>query len=303
MAGDETSIRDIRKRTTKLLADWGADFSVLLKELEEKRARLKDLETAAAGQSQEVEALSKRVEAQDTLIESLNSEADKTATLKAAIHKKDLEIEKKNSEIDSKHVLIDALRRDAEGVGQLKGDGMAKDEAISRLTQEKQQAQQHAAKLTEEFKILTASTLTGVDAVAELDAIRAELDARKSLIESLRGDAERSQALEGQLEEKREVISTLETAMDRHVSTIAELKQSVTAWKSQYAAFKSLNPASKSKSGTAPEAPEPAGEQPQAPEVAEDPSEDKLEATSPHNMRESLSEAQQMARSKAASGK
>ena len=81
MAGKETTIGAIRKRTTSLLADWGADFSVILKELEENRARLQELEAAAAGQSDEVETLNRRIEAQDTLIASLHSEADETATL------------------------------------------------------------------------------------------------------------------------------------------------------------------------------------------------------------------------------
>ncbi len=86
MAGKETSIGAIRKRTTKLLADWGADFSVVLKELEETRARLQELEATAAGQSDEVEALNRRIEAQDALIASLHSEADEAATLlKASI--------------------------------------------------------------------------------------------------------------------------------------------------------------------------------------------------------------------------
>ncbi len=296
MADEETSIGAIRKRTTKLLSEWGADFSVLLKDLEEKRARLKDLEASAAGQSNEVEALNKRIEAQDALIKSLNSEADATARLKAQIHSKDLELEKKTSEINSKHQLIDALRRDVEGAGRLKGDGEAKDQAISQLKREKQLAQKHAAKLTEEFKILTASTLTGVDAVAELDAIRSELDARKSLIESLRGDAERSEALDAQLEEKRHVISTLETSIDRHVSTIAELKQSVNAWKSQYVALKSLNPSEETISD--PAVSKPMEKDQQAPERAEPVGEDQTDATTPHDMRDVLSEAQQMARTK-----
>ena len=296
MANEDPSIRAIRKRTTKLLTEWGADFSMLLKDLEEKRARLQELEASTAGQSSEVEALAKRVEAQDTLIESLNNDADETARLKAELHTKDLELEKKSSEIDSKHQLIDALRRDVEGAGRLKGDGEAKDQAISRLKREKQQAQHHAAKLTEEFKILTASTLTGVDAVAELDAIRSELDARKCLIESLRGDAERSQVLDGQLEEKRHVISTLETSIDRHVSTIAELKQSVNAWKSQYVALKSLNPAAETTGDLA--VPEPTEKERPAPESPEDAGEDQTAATTPHDMRDVLSEAQEMARTK-----
>ncbi len=170
MAGDDTSIGAIRKRTTKLLADWGADFSVILKELEENRARLQELEAAAAGQSDEVETLNRRIEAQDTLIASLQSEADETATL-------------------------------------------------------------------------------------------------------------------------------LETSLDWHVTTVSELQQSVTAWKSQYAALKSLNPSSESTIAApeASEASEPTEEQQPAPESADDVSENKLDATSPHNMREALSEAQQMA--------
>lgn len=296
MADEDPSIHAIRKRTTKLLTEWGADFSMLLKELEGKRARLQELEAAATDQSSEVEALTKRVAAQDALIKSLNTDADESVRLKAEIHSRDLELEKKSSEINSKHQLIDALRRDVEGAGRLKGDSEAKDQAISRLKREKQQAQQHAAKLTEEFKILTASTLTGVDAVAELDAIRSELDARKCLIESLRGDAERSQALDVQLEEKRHVISTLETSIDRHVSTIAELKQSVNAWKSQYVALKSLNPAPETTGDLA--VPEPTEKEPQAPESAEGVGEDQTDATTPHDMRDVLSEAQEMARTK-----
>ncbi len=165
MAGKDTSVDAIRKRTTKLLADWGADFSVILKELEENRARLQELEAAAAGQSDEVETLNRRIEAQDTLIASLHSEADETATL-------------------------------------------------------------------------------------------------------------------------------LETSIDWHTSTVSELQQSVTAWKSQYAALKSLNPSSEST--IAPEVFEPTEEEQQAPESAEEVSENQADATSPHNMREALSEAQRM---------
>ena len=81
MADEDPSISAIRERTTRLLADWGGDLSVLLNELEEKRARLQEREAEAASQSDEVEVLNRRIEAQDTLIESLNSEVDKTATL------------------------------------------------------------------------------------------------------------------------------------------------------------------------------------------------------------------------------
>jgi DNA repair exonuclease SbcCD ATPase subunit len=161
-----TSISTIRERLTGTLADWGADFSTLLKELEEKRGLLQEIEAEVASQSHEVEAAYRKVEAQDTLMETLKSEAAEVVTLRKEIHDKDLELEKKNSELESKHELIDALRRDAKGVGQLKGDIRTKDKEISSLVKEKQHAHQHAAKLKEELKIFTA----------KLEAVRAELE-------------------------------------------------------------------------------------------------------------------------------
>ncbi len=162
----ETPISTTRERLTGMLADWGADFSTLLEELEEKRALLQEIEVEAASQSHEIEAVHKSVKVQDTLIETLKIEAEEAVTLRKEIHDKDLELEKKNSELDSKHQLIDALRRDAKGIGQLKGDIRTKDKEIARLVKEKQHAPQHAAKLTEELKILTA----------ELEAARAKLE-------------------------------------------------------------------------------------------------------------------------------
>ncbi len=296
MASQEIPIGTIRDRLTELLADWGGDVSVLLQELEAKRAQLEELEANSADQSAQVGALNKRIETQDTLIDTLHADADQTETLRGRLHSKDVELEKKTSEIESKHELIGALRRTAEGVGQLKGDSKAKDKKIARLTREKEQAVQHAAELTEEFKILTASTLTGIDTTAELEAVRAELDARKSLIESLRGDAERAQALEDQLEQKRFVISTLETSIDRHASTISELQQSVSTWKGQYAALMSSDPAAKPASAAA--LPELTDEALQAEESAEDVSGGLKDPTAPINMRKPLQAAQQTARAK-----
>ncbi len=296
MAVQEITIGMIRERLTELLTGWGGDVAMLLDELEEKRARLQELEAASANQSDEVKALNRRVEAQESLIESLRREADETATLRREIHDKNLELEKKRSDIGSKHELIDALRRDAEGIGRLKGDSRAKDQEIARLTREKQQALQHAAEITGKFKILTAATLTGIDTAVELEAIRAELDARKSLIESLRGDAERAADLETQLEEKRFVISTLETTIDRHVSSIAELQQSVAASKAQYAALK-LNDSSPA-SAIAAVLPELTDADLQAEEVVEDVSGDLKDPTTPVDMRESLLAAEQTARMK-----
>ncbi len=289
MADQEIFIGTIHERFTDLLAD----VSMLLKELEEKRTQLEELKANSADQPAEVEALNKRIEAQNTLIETLHSEADQTATLRVQLHSKDVELENKNSEIGSKHELIGALRRTAEGIGQLKGDSKAKDKNIARLTREKEQAVQHAAELTKEFKILTASTLTGIDTPAEFEAVRALVDTRKSLIESLRGDAERAQALEDQLEQKRFEIATNEVTINRHTTTISELEQSVTTWKEKYAALKSIDPAAEP--AIAPTQPELIVEDLPAQEIAEAVGRDD---TVNADMRGSLLEARQLAGTK-----
>ncbi len=281
----KTPISTMRERLTGMLADWGADFSTLLKELEHKRALLQAIEAEAANKSHEIEAIHKRVKAQDTLIKTLKNDADETVTLRKEVRNKDRELEKKKAEIDSKHVLIDALRRDLKEVKQLKGAIKTKEKENTRLVKEQEQAQQHAANLAEEVKILNASALMGIDATTELEAVRAELDVRKTLIESLRGDAERAQALETQLEEKRDVVSKLEASVDRHVNALAESQQSVAAWKGKYASLKSGN--SSSESTLVREVTE---KELQAQERAEDFSEDLTDATTPHDMRKSLLE-------------
>ncbi len=275
----------IRERFTGMLADWGAAFSTLLKDLEEKRALLQELEAEAAKKSHEIEAVHKRVKVQDTLIETLKIEAEEAGTLRKAIRVKDRDLEKMKSEIDSKRVLIDSLRRDIKKIGQLKGAIKTKYKENAHLVKEKQHAQQHAAKLMEEIKILNASALMGIDAETELEAVRAELDVRKTLIESLREDAERVQALEVQLKEKRNVISKLEASIDQHVSTLAESQQSVTTWKEKYASLKSRDRSSESTI-----VPELTEVEPQAQESAEDISEDLTAETAPHDMRKSLLE-------------
>ena len=296
MADIETPIGTIRERLSGLLAEWGEDFSSLLAELEDKRVRLEKLESETVDKTQAVNALSRQVQAQDTLIESLNLEADEASALRKEIHGKDLELEKKSAEIGSKQDLIGALRRDAEGIGRLKGDGRVKDQEIARLMREKEQAEKQAAEFSEEFDVLTASTLTGIDTAAELEAVRAELDARKTVIESLRGDAERVQALEAQLEEKRVLISKLEASIDRHAGSIAELQQTIASWRAKYAALKSRDPSAES--ATSPALRELTGEELQSLESAEDVSGDLTDATVSVDMRESLLKAQQTGENK-----
>jgi chromosome segregation ATPase len=69
---------------------------------------------------------------------------------------------------------------------------------------------------------------------AEVEAMRAELAARKSLVKSLRTDAERGKTLEKKLAEDREVIATMKESIERHASTIAELRRSSDSWERKY---------------------------------------------------------------------
>lgn len=80
----------------------------------------------------------------------------------------------------------------------------------------------------------TATQLPTGGQQAEIDAMRAELAARKSLIRSLRTDAERGKALEKELAENREVIARMKESIDRHARTIAELRRSSDSWERKY---------------------------------------------------------------------
>src|SRR5690606_12378732 len=76
------------------------------------------------------------------------------------------------------------------------------------------------------------------DETAEIESLRAELEARKSLIRSLRADAERAQVLESRLEERRQLVQQLEATINRHANTIVELRRAAEAWKRKYRALK-----------------------------------------------------------------
>ncbi len=77
------STATLRDRLTGLLADWGAELASVLKELEEKRARVAELEGGAAGRADEVEELKQRIDGQNTLIEALRGDAEEASKLRA----------------------------------------------------------------------------------------------------------------------------------------------------------------------------------------------------------------------------
>ena len=109
------TVQALRDRLTGLLADWGAELVTVLKELEEKRARVAELEGSAAGRNGEVETLRQRVDGQNTLIEALRGDAEEASKLRTEVRNRDLELERVNSELESKKELVRALRRDTDG--------------------------------------------------------------------------------------------------------------------------------------------------------------------------------------------
>jgi chromosome segregation ATPase len=239
MTERNTSIQAVRDRLTGLLADWGAEFSALLKELEERRARCAELEGAQSSRKDEVEVLERRLEGQDKLIEALRSDAEEASKLRKDLRNRELELEKVGSELESKKELVRALRRDAESVDRLKADGKLKDREVEQLRGQVVQAEQRAEQLLNEVSALRAAADgRQTDEAAEIDALRSELEARKTQIKSMRADQERAATLQSSLDEKREIIEQLENSINRHSNTIAELRRSVESWKRRYQSVK-----------------------------------------------------------------
>jgi DNA repair exonuclease SbcCD ATPase subunit len=233
MAELQTSIGELRERLTALLADWGAEMSMVLRELELKRDRLAEIESSASARDEEFAELNQRLTTQTELVDTLRADAQEAAKLRQDICERDLEVERLSSELASKQELIRALRRDAETIDRLKGELKLRDTELAELKAERARAEQRLAVLGGEIEALKEGPAAREDA-SELEAVRAELEARKSLIKGLRADAQRVDTLESQLEEKREIIGQLETSINQHANTIAELKRLADMWKKKY---------------------------------------------------------------------
>jgi hypothetical protein len=85
MSETEISIAELRERLDALLADWGADASVVLTELERRRQSLERLWTDTASRQSETANLEKRLRGQSELIETLKGEAAEAAELRRAL--------------------------------------------------------------------------------------------------------------------------------------------------------------------------------------------------------------------------
>jgi chromosome segregation ATPase len=232
-----SNVPDLRDRLTGLLADWGAEVSEVLKELEQRRARVAELEGSAAGRDGELESLKQRVEGQNSLIEALKADAEEASKLRNEIRDKDLEFERVSSELESKKELVRALRRDADSSDKTKSELRQKDRELDELRTRLQRAELKLAESSSEIAALReAAASRESEEESELEALRAELEARKSVIKSLRADQERVTALQASLEEKREIVEQLEATIGRHSNTIAELRRSADTWKRKYQA-------------------------------------------------------------------
>jgi DNA repair exonuclease SbcCD ATPase subunit len=238
MADRRSSIQVVRERLTGLLADWGAEMSLVLTELEHTNARLAELETSHVSRDAELEGFEKRVAGQEKLIETLKAEAEDAQKFRKEIREKDLELERVKSELNSKKELVKALRRDAEIVDRLKADSKTKDREIEELRAQIKRAEERIQDQVKELSAVREVAGKVTHESAELEAVRAELEARKVMIKSLRGDQDRVAALEATLEEKREIITQLEASINRHSKTITDLKRSAEAWKRKYQSVK-----------------------------------------------------------------
>src|SRR5688572_17116925 len=181
MTEPTATIQGLRDRLTGLLADWGSELALVLKELEEKRARVAELEGGAAGRKGEVEALQQRVDGQNTLIEALRGDAEEVSKLRAEVRAKDLEFERVSSELESKKELVRALRRDGDGADRLKNESKQKDRELEEVRAKLQRAEAKAKEAGEELASLRETAANKAsEEQAELETLRSELEARKT---------------------------------------------------------------------------------------------------------------------------
>src|SRR5688572_8283266 len=176
MTDSPASVQVLRDRLTGLLADWGSELASVLEELEQKRARVAELEGGAAGQSGELEQLKQRIDGQNTLIETLRGEAEEASKLRAEVRARDLELERVSSELESKRELVRALRRDTDGAERVKAEVRNKDREIDDLKARLQRAERQAREAAEQVATLREAAASKTsDEQSELE----ELD-RKS---------------------------------------------------------------------------------------------------------------------------
>ena len=242
----ENNISSLRERLAAMRQNFDGEFSALVTELEQAQNAVDQLAPAEDSQGKRLRQLEERTEGQSELIDTLTQEAQEARTLRTEVRDRDLQIERLASELESKKDLVLALRQRLDEADQVKATARQRDKKIFEQQHELEKKQQsldeanrQIVSLRSEIEAMseTSADETAIDN-AELGALRVELDARKTMIKSLRADADRADAIAAQLEAKREAVSMLEDSIDQHAATIAELRRSVDLWKKKYQAAK-----------------------------------------------------------------
>lgn len=147
----------------------------------------------------------------DDSVQALENQVAELAKLRQRIRERDLALDhltKKSKEKDSRIAELEALLQKARA---------RIEELERRIADAEKQPPSQPAVQQEEF-----------------EAMRAELAARKSLVKSLRTDAERGKALEKELARTREEMAAMKTSNQRHARTISELRRSSDNWERKY---------------------------------------------------------------------
>ena len=196
MAKSDPSIDELRKRLTGLLADWETEISTVVRLLDDRKA-------AGAVRPDRSQSLDKS--------QTHDHSAAEQADLQQRIRDRDLALDyvkKKLKEKDQQFLEFEKEREKSR----------IRIEELERKLGESGEA--------------AAQPKGGQQ--AELEAMRAELAARKSLVKSLRADAERGKALEKELAENRKRISNMGESIERHARTIVDLRRNAESWEEKY---------------------------------------------------------------------
>jgi chromosome segregation ATPase len=215
MTSYDVTFSGLHDRLEALRQEFDAALASLFTELDQAREAVAELKGAEDDQAGKLQQAEERIGAQDELIETLNQELQEAKRLRSEIRERELDIERMRSELSSKNELVSAVR-----------------EQTNRATAQIGELQRELAEAREQ-----SADATAMDN-AEIVALKAELEARRSMIRNLREDAARAETLESQLDAKRETISMLEESIEQHVHTIADLRKSADAWKLKYMAVK-----------------------------------------------------------------
>ena len=235
----DTTIANLRERLRASSDDIVREFSSLFAELDLARSAADQLKSVETDKDQRLKRLEESAEEQGELIASLTQEAEEARALRGEVSERELEIERTASELESKNDLVTAMRRQLEGAEELKTAAKQSDKKIfeqqNELDRMQKELYRSERELIELKEVLEAVNERAADESVventELVALKAELDERKTMITSLRKNAEKAGALEARLEAKCEAVDAFE-------ETISELRRSVEGWRSKYQAAK-----------------------------------------------------------------